>query len=133
MAKAQKEIQVSDVLKLAKLQCTAREAAAFLNIRVGTFNRLLQKDEVIRDAWERGKALGFISLRRKQHALARDNATMAIFLGKQYLGQKDVQGHEIADSDGKPINFDNLRQKERDDLRLLIDKGSSGSEDKRGA
>ena len=30
-----------------------------------------------------------MSLRRKQWNLAKTNATMAIWLGKQYLGQKD--------------------------------------------
>lgn len=37
---------------------------------------------------KRGK--GQISLRRMQWKLAEKNASMAIFLGKQYLGQKDV-------------------------------------------
>ena len=33
---------------------------------------------------------GFVSLRRKQYELAMaGNATMLIFLGKQYLGQSD--------------------------------------------
>ena len=31
-----------------------------------------------------------MSLRRSQFRLAENNATMAIWLGKQYLGQKDV-------------------------------------------
>lgn len=50
---------------------------------------------------EDGKPMGFseifaikrsdgkISLRRSQFALAKKNAAMAIFLGKQYLGQSD--------------------------------------------
>lgn len=32
---------------------------------------------------------GFISLRRKQFELAEKSPAMAIFLGKQYLGQSD--------------------------------------------
>ena len=32
---------------------------------------------------------GFISLRRKQFELAEKSPAMAIFLGKQYLGQTD--------------------------------------------
>lgn len=39
-------------------------------------------------AIKRGK--GKISLRRSQFQLAEKNASMAIWLGKQYLGQKDV-------------------------------------------
>lgn len=36
------------------------------------------------------RSKGQISLRRMQWKLAEKNASMAIFLGKQYLGQKDV-------------------------------------------
>lgn len=41
--------------------------------------------EVFADKRQGGKA----SLRRSQWKLAENNATMAIWLGKQYLGQKD--------------------------------------------
>jgi hypothetical protein len=42
---------------------------------------------------ERGKAKGRISMRRAQlRILENGNATMAIWLGKQYLGQTDEIG-----------------------------------------
>jgi hypothetical protein len=45
---------------------------------------------------------GFVSLRRKQYELAMaGNATMLIFLGKQYLGQADKR--EVAAPE--PITF----------------------------
>lgn len=44
----------------------------------------------MRDAWEHGRALGMLSLRRKQSEMAQEgNVTMLIWLGKQLLGQKD--------------------------------------------
>lgn len=49
---------------------------------------------------KRGK--GQISLRRMQWKLAEKNAAMAIFLGKQYLGQKDKI--EYTDDGMKAIN-----------------------------
>ena len=52
---------------------------------------------------KRGK--GQISLRRMQWKLAEKNAAMAIFLGKQYLGQKDKI--EYTDDGMKAIN-DNI-------------------------
>ena len=35
------------------------------------------------------RAIGRISLRRTQFELAKKNATLSIWLGKQYLGQRD--------------------------------------------
>ena len=40
--------------------------------------------------------MGLISLRRMQFQLAEKSAAMAIFLGKQHLGQQDVQKQEIS-------------------------------------
>ena len=46
--------------------------------------------EEVRDAWERGQGRGRVSLRRIQYQLAeKGNAPMAIFLGKNLLGQRD--------------------------------------------
>ena len=44
------------------------------------------------------RGLGKISLRRSQWRLAEKSATMAIWLGKQYLGQKDqVEASVVVD------------------------------------
>ena len=43
------------------------------------------------EAFAMYSAPGKVSLRRFQYELARSNATMAIWLGKQWLGQKDLQ------------------------------------------
>ena len=42
------------------------------------------------------RGLGKISLRRSQWRLAEKSATMAIWLGKQYLGQKDHEEVSVA-------------------------------------
>ena len=39
-------------------------------------------------------AAGKISLRRSQFRLAESNATMAIWLGKQYLGQREPENDD---------------------------------------
>lgn len=115
-------VKVSDVERLAKLQCTPREVAAFLGIRVGTFRKLLEEDPDIKRGWERGKQMGLISLRRKQMRLAGSNATMGVFLGKNYLGQKDTVTNEHTGPDGGPMELDlgKLPKSERDDLRQLL-------------
>ena len=43
---------------------------------------------------------GKISLRRYQWELAKKNATMAIWLGKQFLGQRDNVDITVADAKG---------------------------------
>ena len=75
------------VQALGRLQCTNEEIASCL----GTTDTTLlnaQNKEVFLGALEKGKAEGRMSLRRIQMKLAETSATMAIFLGKQILGQR---------------------------------------------
>lgn len=78
------------VEKLASIQCTQEEISTFLGISV----RTLQRDEEFCRIYKKGQENGKMSLRRMQFKLAEKNSAMAIFLGKQYLGQKDVVEHE---------------------------------------
>lgn len=75
--------------QLCSLQCTQREAAAFFGCSLQNFQANLQRDAKLAEIWERGKQKGLLSLRRYQFALAQRHAGMAIFLGKNYLDQKD--------------------------------------------
>ena len=79
----------SDLIQaLGRLQCTNEEIASCL----GTTDTTLlnaQNKEVFLGALEKGKAEGRMSLRRIQMKLAETSATMAIFLGKQILGQRE--------------------------------------------
>ena len=81
-----KGIDYEVVENLAKIQCTQEEIATFLNISV----RTLQRDEEFCRIYKKGIENGKMSLRRYQYKLAEKNTAMAIFLGKQYLGQKDI-------------------------------------------
>lgn len=80
-----KEIDYDVVEKLANIQCTQEEIASFLNLSV----RTLQRDEEFCRIYKKGQENGRMSLRRMQFKLAEKNVTMAIWLGKQYLGQTD--------------------------------------------
>ena len=86
MARPKKEIDYEVVEKLASIQCTQEEIANFLNLSV----RTLQRDEEFCRLYKKGQDNGKMSLRRYQFKLAEKNTSMAIFLGKQYLGQRDV-------------------------------------------
>ena len=87
MARPKKTIDYELVEKLASIQCTQEEIANFLGLSV----RTLQRDEEFCHIYKKGMENGKMSLRRIQFRIAeKGNAAMAIFLGKQYLGQKDI-------------------------------------------
>jgi hypothetical protein len=76
---------------LARIQCTHVEAAAFFRVARETFEKFLGRHKKAAAAWESGRHDGLASLRRRQFEMAEHNATMSIWLGKQYLGQTDKQ------------------------------------------
>jgi hypothetical protein len=98
-------ITTEAIKRLAMLLCTEEEAAGFFGISVSKFKKLLATDRKVRKAWRVGMESGKISLRRKQMRLASTSAAMAIFLGKNYLGQQDKVSNEISGKGGKPVEF----------------------------
>lgn len=87
------EIDYVTVEKLANIQCTQEEIASFLGIS----SRTLLRDEKFKELFAKGRENGKMSLRRIQWKHAEKSATMAIWLGKQYLGQRD--NIEVANTD----------------------------------
>lgn len=85
------DIDLDKLETLAALQCTQEEAAGFFGVARETLNRKLRQKQY-REAWERGRLSGLASLRRAQYesAVKRGNVTAQIWLGKQYLGQRDT-------------------------------------------
>lgn len=77
---------------LARLQCTPREICSFLDLTPKYLDDLSKADhgKGFKDLIEEWSEAGKCSLRRKQWKLAETSATMAIWLGKQMLGQRDV-------------------------------------------
>ncbi|MBR4855142.1 MAG: helix-turn-helix domain-containing protein [Bacteroidaceae bacterium] len=86
-----KEIDKSQFEKLCGLQCTLNEIASFFQCSEDTVERWCKREykEGFADAYKKNSGSGKISLRRAQFKLAEKNASMAIWLGKQYLGQRD--------------------------------------------
>lgn len=112
------EATLKQVTGLGKLQATVRECAAFFSVSPVTFEAFLKNDEV-REALEAGKGHGLLSVRRSQFRLAEKNAAMAIFLGKNYLGQSDRQEHQHTGANGGPIQTVDLSKVSDDDLERL--------------
>jgi hypothetical protein len=90
MGRPKFKIDYNTVLKLASIFCTQEEIAAVLGCSVDT----LQRDSEFCGVYKKGLETAKASLRRKQFALAEKNPAMAIFLGKNYLGQVDKQDIE---------------------------------------
>lgn len=78
--------------KLCSLQCTQLEIASFFKCSVDTLENRCKSDKgmTYSEYFTQNCGNGKISLRRQQWKLAeKGNATMLIWLGKQYLEQKD--------------------------------------------
>lgn len=90
---------------LAGLQCTYEDAAAVLGINKSTFTRFINSSEELKDLWLEGMAHGRASLRKNQFEMSKNNPTMAIWLGKQYLGQTDQLA--LTGKGGGPIETKN--------------------------
>lgn len=73
---------------LAGYLCTDEEIAATLGTTVDTLTNQNNK-ETFSECKEKGQCKGKVSLRRMQFRLAEKSAAMAIFLGKNLLGQTD--------------------------------------------
>lgn len=76
---------------LCGIQCTEAEIAAFFDCSTDTISRWCVQtyEQSFADVFAEKRLKGKVSLRRAQFALAMKNPTMAIFLGKNYLGQKN--------------------------------------------
>lgn len=82
-------IDPDQVRALARLSCSYEEIADVLKIGRSTFAKKL-KEKPIREAYERGKSEGAVSLKRAQFDTAvAGNTAMLIWLGKNRLGQAD--------------------------------------------
>lgn len=87
----QKEIDKKIFENLCGLQCTLEEIAGVFDCSADTIERWCKREykETFAEVYKKHSAKGKMSLRRTQFKLAEKSAAMAIFLGKNYLGQKD--------------------------------------------
>ena len=90
-----KKIDYNLTEKLANIMCTQEEIATMFDCDV----RTLQRDEEFCRVFKKGKENGKMSLRRNQFKLSATNPTMAIWLGKQYLGQRDTNNADVSNEE----------------------------------
>ena len=108
MGRPRKEIDKAQFEKLCMLQCTLDEVCSYFNCEDDTLNRWCKETygSTFSDVFKKKRGLGRISLRRYQFQLAEHNPTMAIWLGKQWLGQRD----EVAIDHGNNELLESLTQ-----------------------
>ncbi len=91
MGRPKKVIDQDQFEKLCAIQCTESEISELFDCCEDTLNAWCKEvyGHTFSDTYKRFSANGKKSLRRMQFALAEKSAAMAIWLGKQYLGQTD--------------------------------------------
>jgi hypothetical protein len=80
------------LLNMVRIQCTMEECCSVLEMSDTTLNRRLKEMDYnnFEDLYKRHSDEGRMSLRRMQWQNAeKGNSTMLVWLGKQYLNQKD--------------------------------------------
>ena len=91
MGRPRKEISQTEFEKLCGLQCTKEEICDWFDVTDKTLDAWCKRTykNGFSVVFEQKRSKGKISLRRSQFKLAEKSAAMAIFLGKNYLDQKD--------------------------------------------
>ena len=96
-------IELIELEKLCFIGCTDRDIADFFGASVRTIEKLHRKPEY-GEVMEHAR--GRISLRRAQMKLVeKGSVPMAIWLGKQWLNQRDVTPVELTGAKGKPVEL----------------------------
>lgn len=110
MARPRKEIDRKQFEKLCGIQCTKAEVCAWFEITDKTLENWCKRTyhAGFSEVFSQKRGIGKISLRRYQWQLAEKNASMAIFLGKQYLNQRD--NVDVAVSGVKGIALEELEK-----------------------
>lgn len=98
MARPRKGIDQEEFEKLCGLQCTQEEICGWFGVTDKTLNSWCKRtyEQSFSEIFKEKRGIGKISLRRAQFRLAKNNANMAIWLGKQYLSQSDRGEYTVA-------------------------------------
>lgn len=107
----QKEIKWDQFEQLCALQCTQSEIASFLKINEDTLRSRSRENygEDYSALYKKFAEVGKCSVRRNQFVLSKKNASMAIWLGKIWLGQRDTSADELSEATKKGV-IDALRE-----------------------
>ena len=100
MGRPRKEINKTEFEKLCFLQCTRNEFCSWFDVSDETLNKWCKENydgRTFLAVFQEKRENGLISLRRTQFQLAEKSPAMAIFLGKNLLGQTDKVEQTVND------------------------------------
>lgn len=119
MSRPRKEIDHEQFRKLCQIQCTLPEIASWFDCSEDTIERWCKREigKSFAESHKNYSVDGKISLRRTQFKLAEKNVTMAIWLGKQYLGQKDTHEYTLS----------SITEAARKQVEMMLDDDTSES------
>ena len=98
--------QWKQVEALCKIQCTGEEIASIMGVSYDTLNGIMLRDLKMSftEYFGEKSSAGRASLRRRQWLTADGgNATMQIWLGKQWLGQTDKVDQRFSGDSENPV------------------------------
>ena len=118
MARPRKEIDQKQFENLCGLQCTLEEICGWFGVTDKTLNSWCKRtySESFSEVFRQKRSTGKISLRRSQWKLAEKNANMAIWLGKQYLGQIEQPAPDRTSENNLLEAINNFEELNTDDL-----------------
>lgn len=111
MGRPRKQIDKTEFEKLCFLQCTEREFCSWFDVSDETLKKWCKENydgRTFLEVFKEKRENGIISLRRTQFQLAEKSPAMAIFLGKNLLGQTDKMEqtvNDVSEHKGITINF----------------------------
>jgi hypothetical protein len=95
------KIDLLELEKLCSMHASVEELADFFGVSTRTIENR-RKQPKFGAAMARGRSKGKLSVRRAQMKLLEaGNATMAVWLGKQWLAQRDVRPVELGGPNGQ--------------------------------
>lgn len=91
MGRPRKELNPDSFEVLCRIHCTEQEIADVFQMSTDTLETRIAEiyEQSFSEVYDRFKSEGKMSLRRIQWKMAESNVSMAIWLGKQLLGQRD--------------------------------------------
>ena len=112
-------VDYSKLSKMCAIHCTGEECAAILDMDYDTLNGNIIADGNggFSDYFKKHSSQGKMSLRRKQFTKAVDEGSvpMLIWLGKQYLGQKDKEEAVPEEKSDNQVNINIVKAVKPDD------------------
>ena len=121
MARPRIDIDKAQFEKLCSIQCTKEEIAGSFNCSEDTIERWCNREYKANFAviFAQKRGVGKISLRRAQFRMAETNPTMAIWLGKQYLGPTHKQEIHLSNEDDSLKTMEEyFNQRKQDEKNL---------------